>query len=509
MVMLCDAMRSLRSNGCAPVDDMSAFEDLKHRHPYQPPPDWSDDVPPPLFVTSALVLEALKTFPRASSPGFSKLRSQHLIDAIIGNATLSAQDCLESLTRWINFALSGKMDRLISSWLSGAPLTALLKKHDGGGVRPIAVGEVLRHLVSRICCAAVKSKLLDIFLPYGQVGVGIRGGLEAAVHSLSSFIGAHGDDPTLCCLKLDMSNAFNNCHRAPFLKRLHRDLPELFGWVQWCYHTEAELRFGHHRLTSSTGVQQGDPLGPLLFSLVLSELMDEIGQTNDVSFQVWYLGDGSFVGQRSAVASLLELVKSKGPDYGLEINMSKCEVFWPSGDPSFPEFPLSIERVALTKGGAELLGSPVWGSEQFFQDCFSKRIEKIWQCQQELQSLENPQTELHLLRSCLSLCKINHLLRTVPPDKVPTQLQLFDHNLHRSLEGIVNCSISESSWLQATLPIRLGGLGLREACRSSPAAYLASCNHSRELASRLLAQGLHFAQSCSNTLSSVILQVKK
>ena len=63
-------------------------------------------------------------------------------------------------------------------------------------LRPIAVGEVLRRLVSRICCAAVKSKLPDIFLPYGQVGVGIRGGLEAAVHSLSSFIGAHGDDPT-------------------------------------------------------------------------------------------------------------------------------------------------------------------------------------------------------------------------------------------------------------------------------------------------------------------------
>ena len=113
------------------------------------------------------------------------------------------------------------MDRLISSWLCGAPLTALFKKHDGGGVRPIAVGEVLRRLVSRICCAAVKSKLPDIFLPYGQVGVGIRGGLEAAVHSLSSFIGAHGDDPTLCCLKLDMSNAgaypgmFPGCPETP------------------------------------------------------------------------------------------------------------------------------------------------------------------------------------------------------------------------------------------------------------------------------------------------------
>ena len=157
------------------------------------------------------------------------------------------------------------MDKRISAWLSGAPLTALYKKQGGGGVRPIAVGEVLRRLISRVCCAAVKSKLPEIFLPHGQVGFGILGGLEAAVHSLSSFIDSYGDTPTLCCFKLDMANAFNNCHRIPFLQRLHRDLPELFAWVQWCYHTEAELRLGQNRLTSSASVQQRDPLGPLLF----------------------------------------------------------------------------------------------------------------------------------------------------------------------------------------------------------------------------------------------------
>ena len=60
--------------------------------------------------------------------------------------------------------------------------------------------------------------------------------------------------------------------------------------------------------------------------------------------------------------------------------MSKCEVFWPSGDPSFAEFPSTIERVALikAKAGAELMGSPVWGSEHFFRDCFSKRLKKIY-----------------------------------------------------------------------------------------------------------------------------------
>ena len=195
-------------------------------------------------MNSLSVMEALQTFPPASSPGFSKLRSQHLLDATIGTTSPAGQEVLDNLTRWVNFALSGKMDKRISAWLSGAPLTALYKKQGGGGVRPIAVKEVLHHLISRVCCAAVKSNLPEIFLSYGQVGVGIPGGLEAAVHFLSSFIDTYGDSPTLCCLKLDMANAFNNCRRIPFLQRLHRDLPELFGWVQWCYHTEAKLKFG-------------------------------------------------------------------------------------------------------------------------------------------------------------------------------------------------------------------------------------------------------------------------
>ena len=53
----------------------------------------------------------------------------------------------------------------------GAPLTALIKP--GGGVRPITVGETLRRLVSKVCYLAVCSALPDVFLPFGQVGVGV------------------------------------------------------------------------------------------------------------------------------------------------------------------------------------------------------------------------------------------------------------------------------------------------------------------------------------------------
>ena len=167
--------------------------------------------------------------------------------------------------------------------------------------------------------------------------------------------------PTLCCLKVDMSNAFNNCHCECFLQRLHQELPELYGWVQWCYHTAGELRFGRHKLQSTTGVQQGDPLGPLLFSLVILELLDDIGPFPNLNFQLWYLDDGTLVGPRNVVASIFEMLQERGPSFGLHVNIGKCEVYWPSGDQSFPVFHPDIQRVGLSEGGIEFLGSPVFG----------------------------------------------------------------------------------------------------------------------------------------------------
>ena len=53
---------------------------------------------------------------------------------------------------------------------------------------------------------------------------------------------------------------------------------------------------------------------------------------------------------------LLSHFISRGPEFGLHLNLSKCELFWPSGD-SFPEFPSDIKQF----DGLELLGSAFWG----------------------------------------------------------------------------------------------------------------------------------------------------
>ena len=254
-------------------------------------------------------------------------------------------------------------------------------------------------------------------------------------------------------------------------------------WVRWCCSCSGELRFGSHRVESTAGVQQGDPLGPLLFSLTLLELLDKIGEINGISLSTWYLDDGIFIGKK---ASILQEFSRLGPDLGFHLNLSKCEIFWPPGDQTFIDFPPEISRVLTTQGWVELLGSPIFGLEGFMDNSVKSKVNKVLSMQSHLSDIDDAQIELHLLRSCLSLCKINYLLRTIPPDLITTSYNLFDSGLHQSLESIIHSSLDDTSMLQASLPISFGGLGLRRASSSAPAAYIGSLNSSKDLVLHLL-----------------------
>jgi len=474
-----NALQALNSVGVAGHDDEGAFQDLLKRHPHSSCPTESSANHTSFVVDESMVLSCLHAFPKGTSPGASKLRAQHLLDAVAGSTAPAARECLASLTRFMNHLLSGRAPSCLAPWLCGAPLTALLKK--GGGVRPIAVGEVLRRLASRLCCLVVRPSLPSVFLPYGQVGVGIQGGLEGAIHITRHFISAHSDDDSFALLKVDMKNAFNECDRSAFFTRVSDDFPEISAWVKWCYSQPAELRFGNRRLLASSGVQQGDPLGPLLFSLVILQFIDAVNLRDYVDLNLWYLDDGTLVGKQSSLSTLLSHFSTRGPEFGLHLNLSKCELFWPSGD-SFPNFPTDIKRVK----NLELLGSPLWGDDAFFSEFISSCSEKVAASQEKLSLIDDPQVELHLLRSCLSSCKVIHLLRTVPFTILKPLLYQFDHNLRSCLGRIMQCSLSDASWQQASLPFRLGGLGLRESTYSAFPAFLGSCNGVRELASIIL-----------------------
>jgi len=99
-------------------------------------------------------------------------------------------------------------------------------------------------------------------------------------------------------------------------------------------------------MLASSGVQQGDPLGPLLFPFKLHDL---------VKVHLWYLDDGTFIDTKCSLLKFLDSFSVHDPQFGLHLNLLKGELFWPSED-SFPEFPTNINRASE---GLELLGSPI------------------------------------------------------------------------------------------------------------------------------------------------------
>ena len=143
--------------------------------------------------------------------------------------------------------------------------------------------------------------------------------------------------------------------------------------------------------------------------------MDSIDVPPDISFQLWYLDDGTFAGTRSAVAKLLYLFRIHGPSFDLTLNLNKCEVFWPSGDPTFQNFSPEVCRTLQVSDVVELLGAPIFGSAQYFDDFTTALFDKVKHIQDVLPDLEDPQLEFQLPCHCLSRCKILHVLRTVPP----------------------------------------------------------------------------------------------
>ena len=220
-----------------------------------------------MVFTAEHVRKAIKSFRKGSAPGPDGLRLEHLKVAIKLSTPNRQDKAEEALTRLVNKMGSGSVPAIIAPFLSGARLIAGNKKD--GGIRPIAVGNILRRLTSKCFSYGMAVRAANILCPL-QMGVAVRGGLEALIHTVRELVEQEED---LMFLQVDLENAFNFVDQDLAFREVEEHFPDMLQWVLTCYGQQAVLTFGSSVIYSKTGFHQGDPLASLLFSLALHPIL--------------------------------------------------------------------------------------------------------------------------------------------------------------------------------------------------------------------------------------------
>lgn len=204
------------------------------------------------------VLSCIRSFPPGSSGGYSGLMASHLQGPESPGFLLVAQH----IARIASDFAWGRFGAESASTLAGARLIAIGKT--GGGVRPIAIGELFRRIAGKLLVQRYQPDASRILLPH-QIGVGVRSAAEGLIHKVDSWMQRAPPDHGL--LQLDFSNAYNTLSRTQMLKAVATHCPLFYHYADACYGNAATLFGPGFTVEGEQGIHQGCPCGPLFFAV--------------------------------------------------------------------------------------------------------------------------------------------------------------------------------------------------------------------------------------------------
>ena len=209
---------------------------------------------------------------------------------------------------------------------------------------------------------------------------------------------------------------------------------------------------------------------------------------------IGYLDDITLGGDVKSVSDDFDVIRSEGERLGLTLNIAKCELITrnilnQAVTHAFPGFQIVDIR------DAHLLGSPIL-SDRGLDTALDDKCNKLQNMLSRLKYL-SAHHSLFIIRHCISVPTVMHILRTNNCHD-NDRLILFDNIVRRGLESILNVDLSTSQWIQACLPIRDGGLGVRTTVSLATSAFLASAMSTLALQELIL-------PSVANTTDSAVV----
>ena len=169
-------------------------------------------------------------------------------------------------------------------------------------------------------------------------------------------------------------------------KKASSRAPSVLRLASTAYATSSLLVIGNETILSETGVQQGDPLGPVLFALAV----DQIARSVRSPINIWYLDDATIGGPAESVCEDLRRIIPMLSDIGLEVNPTKSEVSNVSCY-NFQSVLIAIESALQVVTVTEREGLGILGAPIDINGCRTgvlKAIERLSTMSSRLESIE-------------------------------------------------------------------------------------------------------------------------
>ena len=352
-------------------------------------------------------------------------------------------------------------------------------------IRPIAIGEHFYRIAAKVLARNFRSS--GDLAPY-QLGVGTAGGVEPIVWKVQKTVEGNENGSFVF---LDLANAFNTMDRGHLATALRTHNPRLYRAARWAYGSDSHLLMRSESgrveplLLSSQGVRQGDPLGPLFFSYGYRGRLERLAllpalRDADISAYlddtvVWVPHDPlSPLSAREQAQAVLDAIAADfrdNPADGLSLNLAKCRIH---------------TTADLRESGVQFLGTCV-GTDSYRERFLAAKVEEMVVKTRRILRLPK-QAAFLLLRQCIAPTLL-HLLRCLDSTNLGDQWERATaavQDAARTLAGVPE--LDEAARVVATLPVRLGGLGLPDYSFIQP--------HARAASQDLVAEFEAFLEAC-------------
>ena len=456
----------------------------------------------------------LRRLKRRSAAGLSGWKLEHVLHRRHNHHVLLL------LTELSWRIASGQVPAAMQPFFFGARIVPV-PKGAGGGVRPIAIGELfVKMAAKRLAMGPVVQRATQLLRERHQLGIGVSGGLEAAVNGAKAFLYAH---PDMVLLKLDLKNAFNSISRVLIRRRLvELELNELLPYYDSRYPVQVDGEGGVGKwptlaipmddgttahIESRTGVTQGDVLGPLFFAVGLDAVISKALEAVPIagsSFLAAFIDDINMVASKEEALAFATALENASIVLGAQLgfNHDKCALYEPQGERAAGDQSPMEERggesdaapadeeaapvapvfqCSSTAVGVVVLGTPV-GTPEFCKAFWMTTTRSIEDTIRRIKNkVTDPQIKLLLLRHC-GVSKGIFLARMADPALAQvcgTDLDIAAHDalastLAYSPSGVVLGSddCANNMLKQARLPVRHGGLGITSIRECAMAAHM-------------------------------------